>query len=111
MRTLHLIGVAGLGGGFLYASVGETWRYFFDLTLASGVGLTLISIWNNGIWLVQLRGLAILLKLLLLALLPLLPELRIPLFLAVLTVSGIISHAPASVRYYSLFHRRRIESL
>ena len=48
---------------------------------------------------------------LLLALLPSLPGLRLQLFLAVLIISGIIAHAPASVRHYSLFHRRRIESI
>jgi hypothetical protein len=108
---LHLIGVAGLGGGFLYSAEGESWRYFLDLTIASGVGLVLISVWNNGIWLIQLRGQAILLKMLLLALIPLVPGLRLPLFLATLVISGIIAHAPANVRYYSLFHRRRIESI
>jgi hypothetical protein len=111
LRTLHLIGVAGLGGGFLYSAEGESWRYFLDLTIASGVGLVLISVWNNGIWLIQLRGQAILLKMLLLALIPLVPGLRLPLFLATLVISGIIAHAPANVRYYSLFHRRRIESI
>ncbi|MCB1759131.1 MAG: hypothetical protein KDI68_05020 [Gammaproteobacteria bacterium] len=111
LRTLHLIGVAGLGGGFLYPAEGEGWRLFLDLTIASGLGLMLISIWNNGVWLIQLRGQAILLKLLLLALIPLLPELRLSLFIATLVISGIIAHAPASVRYYSLYHRRRIESI
>ena len=109
LRTLHLIGLAGLGGGFLYASESESWRLFLSLTLWSGTGLMLISIWNNGIWLLQVRGQAILLKLLLLALIPLWPEMKVPLFLAVIVISGLISHAPANVRYYALFHGRRIE--
>lgn len=108
LRTLHLIGIAGLGGGFFYPAEGDLWRMFFDLTLWSGVGLASIAIWNNGIWLIQLRGQAILLKLILLGLMPLFPALRLPLLLAILIVSGVISHAPASVRYYSLFHGRRI---
>ena len=110
LRTLHLIGIAGLGGGFFYASEGDSWRTFFDLTLWSGAGLTAIAVWNDGIWLVQLRGQAILLKLLLLGLMPLLPSLRLPLFLAILVISGVMAHAPASVRYYSLWHGRRLES-
>jgi len=110
LRTLHLIGIAGLGGGFFYASEGDSWRTFFDLTLWSGAGLTAIAVWNDGVWLVQLRGQAILLKLLLLGLMPLLPSLRLPLFLAILVISGVMAHAPASVRYYSLWHRRRIDS-
>ncbi|MCB1872448.1 MAG: hypothetical protein H6964_14215 [Chromatiaceae bacterium] len=109
LRTLHLIGIAGLGGGFFYPSEGDLWRRFFDLTLWSGIGLAAIAIWNNGIWLIQLRGQAILLKLILLGLMPLFPAVRLPLLLAILIISGVISHAPASVRYYSLFHRRRID--
>lgn len=110
LRTLHLIGIAGLGGGFFYHSEDDLWRTFFDLTLWSGAGLTAIAVWNSGIWLVQLRGQAILLKLLLLGLMPLFAAQRLPLFLAILVISGVISHAPANVRYYSLFHGRRIDS-
>ena len=107
LRTLHLIGIAGLGGGFFYAAEGDLWRTFFELTLWSGLGMMGIAVWNSGIWLVQLRGQAILLKLLLLGMMPLFPALRLPLFLGILVISGVISHAPASVRYYSLFHGRR----
>jgi len=110
LRTLHLIGIAGLGGGFFYPAEGDLWQAFFDLTLWSGFGLMTIAIWNSGIWLLQLRGQAILLKLLLLGLMPLLPSLRLPMFLAILVISGVMAHAPASVRYYSLWHGRRIDS-
>jgi hypothetical protein len=108
LRTLHLIGIAGLGAGFLYVGVDQSWRLYLLLTLLSGTGLILISIWNNGIWLLQLRGQAVLLKLLLLGLIPLWPGLKLPLFIGVLLISGLISHAPANVRYYSLYHRRCI---
>ncbi len=111
LRTLHLLGVAGLGAGFLYAGVDQSWRLYLQLTMLSGTGLILISIWNDGVWLVQLRGQAILLKMLLLGIIPLWPELRQPLFIGIILISGLISHAPANVRYYSLYHRRRIESL
>lgn len=110
LRTLHLIGIAGLGGGFFYSAEGNLWQTFLHITLWSGVGLTAIAVWNNATWLVQLRGQAILLKLLLLGMIPLFPPLRLPLFLAILIISGVISHAPANVRYYSLFHGRRIDS-
>ncbi|HHH39828.1 MAG TPA: hypothetical protein ENK50_09670 [Sedimenticola sp.] len=109
LRTLHLLGVAGLGAGFLYAAADDAWRPYLWLTLASGAGLSLISIWNQGVWLLQLRGQAILLKLLLLGLIPLWPAWKLPLFVAVILISGVISHAPGKVRYYSLYHRRQIE--
>ncbi|MES9858336.1 MAG: hypothetical protein ABW166_17305 [Sedimenticola sp.] len=111
LRTLHLVGLAGVGAGFFYPGVDDSWRLFFYLTLISGVGLMLISIWTNGIWLIQLRGQAILFKLLLLGIMPFFPDLKAALFLTVIIISGLISHATANTRYYSLFHRRRIDKL
>ncbi|RDH86698.1 MAG: hypothetical protein DIZ78_07285 [endosymbiont of Escarpia spicata] len=111
LRTLHLIGIAGVGGGYLYAAADETWRIYLDLCLASGLLLSLLFIYANGIWLLQLRGHVIMLKLLLLYAITLWPDLSMPLLLVILALSGWISHAPGSVRYYSIFYRRRIESV
>ena len=111
LRTLHLIGLAGLGAGFLYPVDGDMGYGYFYLTITSGIGLVMISTWSNAIWLIQLRGQAILLKVLLLLLIPLVPALTWWLFVAVIVISGLISHAPGAVRYYSIFHRRRIEQL
>jgi hypothetical protein len=109
LRTLHLIGIAGIGAAYLYTTVSSAWWLYFYLALASGAGLAALYLWSNGIWLIQLRGQVILLKLLLLALIPLFPNLRAGLFLAVIILSGWIAHAPGNVRYYSLWHRRRLE--
>lgn len=111
LRTLHLIGLAGLGGGFFYPAADNSWVAFLYLTLLSGAALSLLFVWSNGIWLIQLRGQVILVKLMLLGAIPLWPEFKVALLLAVILLSGLISHAPGDVRYYSLFHRRRIERL
>jgi len=111
LRTLHLLGMAGLGGGYFYVSVDDAWLGFLYLTLASGAGMMLLSIWSNGIWLLQLRGHAILLKVLLLALMLVWPEQKMSLLVVVIIISGLIAHAPGDVRYYSIFYRRRIERL
>lgn len=110
-RTLHLVGLGGLGAGFLYPAADDSWRIYLDLVLLSGVGLMLISLYSNGIWLLQLRGQVILLKLLLLAMIPLFPGVTETLFILVILLSGWISHATGDVRYYSPFHRRRIDFL
>jgi len=111
LRTLHLLGMTGLGGGYFYAAVGDAWLGFLYLTLASGVSMMLLSIWSNGIWLLQLRGHAILLKVLLLALMLVWPEQKIFFLVVVIIISGLIAHAPGDIRYYSIFYRRRIERL
>lgn len=111
LRTLHLIGLAGIGSGLLYPAPADASSNYLYLTLASGLVLTLISVWSNAIWLLQLRGQAIILKLLLLALILVWPAASAWLLIVVIIISGYISHAPGDVRYYSIYHRGRIETL
>ena len=111
LRTLHLLGMAGIGGGYFYAAVGDVWQDFLYLTLVSGLFMMLLSIWSNGIWLLQLRGHAILLKLSLLALMLMWPEYQVLCLVLVIVISGLIAHAPGDVRYYSIFYRRRLDTL
>ena len=102
LRTLHLMGVAGIGGAFLYAIPEYEWRPFFSLTLSSGFLLMLLAIWTNGIWLIQLRGVATIVKLVLLTL-ALTGGLEPAILFTIIAISGIISHAPGKVRYYLVF--------
>lgn len=111
LRTLHLVGIAGIGGGYFYVAQDETWHLFQDLCLISGTLLALLFIYSSGIWLLQLRGLVILFKLLLFYTIFLWPSLGVALLILILILSGWIAHAPARIRYYSPFHRRRIERL
>lgn len=111
LRTLHLIGIAGLGGAYLYPAETAAWAPYLWLTLLSGFSLMGVSLYCNGIWLLQLRGLAILLKLLLLLLLVAMPQLSLPFIIVIIVLSGVVAHAPGNLRYYSPWHRRRIEHL
>jgi hypothetical protein len=111
LRTLHLIGVAGLGGAYLYAAAPESWRPYLWLTLFSGTGLIAVSLYANAIWLLQLRGQVILFKLLLLGLMLWWPMFSVELGMGVIVLSSVIAHAPGNLRYYSLWHRRRIDHL
>jgi hypothetical protein len=111
LRTLHLIGVAGLGGAYLYAAPKELWEPYLWLSLGSGVALVTTSLYSNGIWLLQLRGLLILFKLGLLGAMLWLPGFSLQLGVTVIVLSSVIAHAPGNVRYYSIWHRRRIENL
>ncbi len=82
---------------------------YLQLTLLSGIGMFALYTWSNGIWLIQLRGVSILAKLVLLAMIFPWPEAKFPLFVAVIVISGLISHAPGDVRYFSIFHGRKVE--
>ena len=107
LRSLHLLGVAGMGAGFLVPGAGDAaWHGYLVLTLTTGVGVTLIDAWSDRGWLLQLSGQTILLKLMLLALIPLWPSGGPILFAAVILISAMVSHAPARLRHYAPFGER-----
>jgi len=110
LRTLHLLGVAGVGGGVLFGLDYALWVNYWWLALGSGVLLVVIDAIANPLWLMQIRGLVIYIKVVLLALLGRQPDWDIFLIATIIIISAVISHAPSQVRYYSLYHRRVIES-
>ena len=101
VRTIHLVGVAGLFGN---AMLGSYESIYVTLTVVSGVVLTLMEAWSGPIWFVQLRGIALYLKLLLLLPLHLYPNTAVPCLIAVIAISGFMSHAPSWIRYFSVRH-------
>ena len=110
LRTLHLLAVAGVGGGILFGIEKELWINYWWLALVSGALMMVIDIVSNPVWVVQVRGLVIFLKLILLALLGQDPGLDRVLLIVIIVISAIISHAPGKLRYYSVFHRKTITS-
>lgn len=110
LRTLHLLAVAGVGGGILFGLEKDLWINYWWLALVSGVLMMLIDIVSNPVWIVQVRGLVIFLKLILLAFIGSNPSLDGLLLAVIIIMSGIISHAPGQLRYYSLYHRKVISS-
>ncbi len=110
LRTLHLLGVAGVGGGVLLGLERSLWLNYWHLALLSGALMMLLDVISNRLWLVQIRGLAVTLKLVLLVLIGAVPAWDRTLVVLVIVISAVISHAPGAVRYYSLYHRRVINS-
>lgn len=106
LRSAHLVGVAGIGGGFLFGLDEALWQPWWWLTLSSGVLLTLLYLYSDGRWLLQLKGQVILLKLVLLALACWLPGWQAELFIFMIGLSGLIAHAPGKVRGYTLWRIR-----
>jgi hypothetical protein len=72
--------------------------------------MMLIDIVANPVWIVQVRGLVIIVKLILLAMLGSYPAWDSFLLAVIIILSAVISHAPGKVRYYSFFHRQVIDS-
>lgn len=111
LRTLHLIAVAGVGGGFLYAAEPAMWVPYLWLAVVTGAAMVAVELWSTGLWLIQVRGLSVVVKLGLFAWLLRTDHLQLPLLIAVIVISGVVAHAPADVRYFSVFHWRRVDGL
>jgi len=110
LRTLHLLSAAGVGGGILFGLEKDLWINYWWLALVSGSLMMLIDIIANPVWAVQVRGLVIFFKLILLALLGISPRWDPLVLLVIIIISGVISHAPGNLRYYSIYHRKVITS-
>jgi len=104
--------LVGFGGVFATALVSEySATLFWQITLVSGSLLLILEAGSNSIWWIQLRGLAVQIKLILLLVALYFPQWQLPLFVTIILLSGVFSHAPGNVRYYSWFHRKVIKSI
>lgn len=101
LRGLHLIGIAGLAGGFLFDLPGARWAIFWHLTLISGALLSGLYLWTDATWLFKLKGQAILAKLALLMLAWHYPDGRGAVFVVIILLSAFFAHAPDRVRSYA----------
>lgn len=107
LRSLHLVGVAGIGSGFFFDMEEPLWLPFWQLTVATGLGLMALYVWTTALWLFQLKGVVILVKLLLLWLAMFNPAWRAELFALVILLSAVIAHAPGPVRGYMVLWKSR----
>ncbi len=110
LRTLHLLAVAGVGGGILFALEKDLWINYWWLALVTGVLMMVMDIAANPVWIIQVRGVVIIFKIILLALLVSYPAWGSFLLIVTIIISAVISHAPGKLRYYSFYHRRVISS-
>ena len=103
LRTLHLMGVSGYAGFFIFGLASEQWLPLGLLALVSGSLMLVLEIWADGIFLLQMRGLAVLLKLAIFGWILFDPNWRVEGFFGIILLAGYFSHAPAKVRYYLPF--------
>ena len=107
VRTIHLVGIAGVFGN---AMAGTSVSVYITLAIVSGIVLVAMEAYSGWIWFVQLRGVSLYLKLLLLLFIHLYPETAISCLIAVIVISGFMSHAPNWIRYFSLQHGKVVHS-
>ena len=108
-RTVHIVAMALVLGGVAYAAPVSALELPIGLAIASGLLLLGLDLWKSGTWLTQGGGVAVLLKLALLALGQSFPAARFECYLAATTIASIGAHMPKSWRHWSFLHRRVIE--
>jgi hypothetical protein len=108
LRTAHLLAFGTLYGGHVYSiSVQRLWPALLA-TLASGGALMGLEIYRTPTWLGQVRGVATLVKIGLVAAVALYWNSRLWLLTAAAIIGGVVSHMPGRYRYYSLIYGRPI---
>lgn len=107
-RSIHLVGFAGVFAGVL---TDTSQLFYWWLVITSGIGLLALEALSNFIWFVQLRGVATYLKFFLLGGVFFDEVNALYYMVAIILLSGVFSHAPSSVRYFSLLHFKKVTSL
>lgn len=101
-RTVHLAAFGLVLGGHAWGIEADRLLPPLWITVGSGVALMALELLASARWLLEGRGLLVLLKLGLLLLVPLAWEHRLPILLAVVGVASVGSHMPARFRHASL---------
>jgi len=108
LRTAHLVGFSGVFSSILTSNEQD---FYWGITIVSGLGLLSLEALSNFVWFVQIRAVAMYIKVILLTCVFFFDEYAWHCLVAIIIISGMISHAPSSVRYYSFVHGRKITSL
>jgi hypothetical protein len=98
LRVAHLVGVVGFGAVLLAGQPPAACGPWCTVMLVSGLGIAALDWWAEPTYPLQLKGLAMLLKLAMVAGLFAWPAIALEGFWIVLGFSGLLSHAPGSLR-------------
>ena len=109
IRTWHLLAMGVLLGGTAHGLTLAEQPWGVYGTLLSGAVFVLVELHTSFIWLMQLKGLAVVLKFLLLGAAVASPEHSLSYLVAAVVVGGISSHMPGKYRYFSPFHGRVVK--
>jgi hypothetical protein len=108
LRTAHILAFGILYGGHVYGVPADRLWPALVATLASGGALMALEMYRLPLWIVQLRGLATVAKIALVAAVALCWPCRLVLLTAVVVIGSVAAHMPGRYRYYSVVHRRVI---
>jgi len=108
LRTAHLVAFGALYGGHVYDVPRAELHAALGWTVATGAALMGLELYRTPVWLWQIRGIATLTKIALVAAVALWWDARVALLTVAIVIGGVSSHMPGKYRYYSVKDRRVI---
>jgi hypothetical protein len=108
LRTGHILTIGTLLGGHVFAVDPGRLVPFLVAAIVTGVAMMALEMASTCAWLCMGKGLAVLLKLVVLLAVPIWWDQRVPLLIAVTVVASVTSHMPSRYRHYSLIERRSV---
>ena len=99
LRTAHLLTFGVLVGGHVFAVEPSRLLPFLLATVASGFALMSLELASTCSWLFTGKGVSVLLKLLLLAMVPVFWEQRVVILMMIVGTAGVTSHMPSRFRH------------
>lgn len=102
LRTAHILTVGTLLGGHVFDVDPVQLVPFLAGAIVTGAGMVALELASTCAWLVMGKGLAMLLKVGVLLLVPVFWEQRVPLLVVVTLIAGVGSHMSSRFRHYSL---------
>jgi hypothetical protein len=108
LRTTHLIAFGTLYGGHVYGLPAERLWPALLATVGTGGALMSLEVYRLPIWLFQLRGVATVVKMVLVAAVAVCWTCSVWLLTAAIIIGSVAAHMPGRYRYYSVIHRRVI---
>ena len=110
LRTVHVLAFATLYGGHVYNLPPERLLSALLATVATGASFLAFEVYSAPVYLVELRGLATMVKLGLVASVAIFWEARVALLSIAIVIGVVASHMPGRYRYFSLLHGRVVET-
>ncbi len=86
-------------------------KLWWHLLLASGIGLIILDVLSNLIWLIQLRGILIVVKLMILGGVWWWPGYAPTIVIGLILLSAVVAHAPSGLRYWSVVHCKKMKTI
>lgn len=102
VRTAHLAAVAAYVGGSVYAVPADRLGPALACVVATGLLFVLLEAYGTCEWFFEVHGLATLVKIGLLLLVPAVPDARTALLFVALAIGAVSSHMPARLRHHSV---------